>query len=56
VWHVAVFGDDLEALNRFRIADDIVQIDRTVLFDPCRRVSRGDEIGRCTTVNYQGSS
>ena len=34
VWHVAVFGNDLEALNGFGVADNIVEVDGTVLFYP----------------------
>lgn len=32
--HVAVFCDDLEALDGFGVADDIVEVDGTVLFYP----------------------
>jgi hypothetical protein len=49
VRHVAIFGNDLKALNGFRVADYIVQIDRAVFFDPeeglgsVRRKFRGGE-------------
>jgi hypothetical protein len=32
--HVAIFRDDLEALDGFCVADDIVEVDGTVFFDP----------------------
>jgi len=32
--HVAIFGDDLEALNGFGIADDIIEVDRTIFLYP----------------------
>ncbi len=32
--HVAIFGNDFETLNGFRVANYIVQIDRAVFFDP----------------------
>jgi hypothetical protein len=38
VRHVAVFGDDLEALDGLRVADDIVEVDWAVLFDPALSV------------------
>jgi len=34
--HVAIFGDDLEALNGFGIANDIVEVDGTVFLYPGR--------------------
>jgi hypothetical protein len=37
VRHVAIFCDDLEALNCFGIADDIIEVDRAVLFDPAEK-------------------
>jgi len=36
--HVAIFCDDLEALNGFGIADDIIEVDGTVFLYP-RRMS-----------------
>lgn len=32
--HVAVFGDDLEALDGFFVADYVAEVDGAVLFDP----------------------
>lgn len=34
VGHIAVFGDDLQALDRFHVADDVVEVDGAVLLDP----------------------
>lgn len=34
VGHVAVFGDDLEALDGFDIADYVIEVDGAVFFDP----------------------
>jgi hypothetical protein len=37
VWHISIFGDDLEALDRFSVAYDIVKVDWAVLFDPAAK-------------------
>jgi len=34
VGHVAIAGNDLEALDRFVVADNVVQEDGAVLLDP----------------------
>jgi len=34
MWHIAIFGDDLEALDCFCVADDIIEVDGAVLFYP----------------------
>jgi len=34
VWEIAVFGDDFEAGDGFGVTDDVVEVDRAVLFDP----------------------
>ena len=34
MWEVAVFGDDFEASDGLGVADDVVEVDWTVLFDP----------------------
>lgn len=35
--HIAIFGYDFESLDRFRVADNVIQEDRSVLFDPASR-------------------
>jgi hypothetical protein len=37
VGHVTIFSYDLEALDGFDITDDVVEIDRSVLFDPGKK-------------------
>ena len=34
MWEVSVFGDDFEAGDGFGVADDVVEVDWAVLFDP----------------------
>ena len=34
MWHVTVFGNDLEAFNGFSVADDIIEVDGTVFLYP----------------------
>jgi len=34
MWEIAVFGDDFEAGDGFGVADDVVEVDGAVLFDP----------------------
>ena len=40
MWHVPIFCNNLEALNCFSVADDIVEVDWAVLLDPAALVSR----------------
>jgi hypothetical protein len=42
VRHVAIFGDDLEALNRFGIADNIVKVNGTIFFYPLMHISQDE--------------
>jgi len=39
VGHVAVFGDDFEALDGFGVADDVVEVDGAVFFHPGKLVT-----------------
>lgn len=39
MWHVSIFCDNLKALDCFSVADDIVEVDRAVLFNPAALVS-----------------
>jgi hypothetical protein len=55
VGHVAVFGDDLEALDGFFVADYVAQVDGAVLLDPGGFVLGGG-IGRIRRGGYQGRS
>jgi hypothetical protein len=32
--HVAIFGDNLQTLDRFCVSDDIIEENGAVLFDP----------------------
>ena len=34
MWEVSVFGDDFEAGDGFGVADDVVEVDGAVFFDP----------------------
>lgn len=68
--HVAIFRNDLQALNSFCVADDIVEVDGTVFFDPSearrqtymdvewtkRSYDNGRGFGRRLRGLYQGSS
>jgi hypothetical protein len=55
VWHVAILGNDLEALDGFGIADDVVEVDGTIFLYPgCLLVWMS--WGRSWAVNYHGSS
>lgn len=56
--HVAIFRNDLESLDRLCVADDIVEKNGSVFFDPKKRNSRTSvqalEMSRINA--YQGSS
>ena len=34
MWHVAIFGNDLEPLNGLGVANDVGEVDRSVLLHP----------------------
>lgn len=55
VGHVAVFGDDLEALDGFLVADYVAEVDGAVLLDPGGFVLGGG-VGRIRKGGYQGRS
>ena len=46
--HVSIFGDDFETFDGFRVADNVVEVDRSVLLDPI------DWLERVCRVNGAG--
>lgn len=55
MWHIPILRDDLQPLYRFRISDDIVKEDWSVLLDPMRAVSV-ELVKHLEKETYHGSS
>jgi len=57
VWEIAVFGDDFKTGDGFGVADDVVEVDGAVFFDP---VVMMQSVWVCMlwllSLAYQGSS
>lgn len=60
---VSIFGDDFETLDRLGVADDVVEVDRAVLFYPLRMKGRlvvtlrgAEEAGCISSATCHGSS
>ena len=55
MWHIAIFGDDLETLYSFGVAHYIIKIDWPILLDPVS-MSEGRVLGLDRSFTHHGKS